>query len=408
MKGKGKFDQHDPSIFLFATIGVLLAGGIVAAAFTLRTDPVSDLVSEGRIISVLYVIEKENQPLSTFVLMSNQETRKAAIFDIPSNVGMLIRQINRVDSISTMYDPSDIASYKSLAQDLLGVEIAFSIVITLEDLGKAVDLLEGVELFIASEVSILDGESPVLFPSAVTRLDGDKAVSFLTYSIAEEDGEAAMLRRQRFFLSFLRRQRELNNELKNPAIAKMYQSFMRTSLSRKSRLRLFDELATIDFDGAIVQFIGGSQRTVSGKALLIPLHDGNQAKDTVRQVLGTLTSPADGFLVDSFLTVEVLNGTAVNGLAGRTAEMLRGLGYDIISVDNADTLDYEKTLIIDRSGDEEQVMRLAKLIRCDNIRFETPAEDSPEEGILLQDLEYNSGITLIIGKDFNGRYVTKN
>jgi hypothetical protein len=102
--------------------------------------------------------------------------------------------------------------------------------------------------------------------------------------------------------------------------------------------------------------------------------------------------------------VEILNGTVENGLAGRTAELFRGFGYDIISTGNADRNDYEQTIIIDRSGIEEAVLSFAEIIHCQNIRYEAlPPE--PDE-VNIQNLDYRSDFTLVLGRDFRGRYVT--
>ena len=248
----------------------------------------------------------------------------------------------------------------------------------------------------------------MLLPSGISRLDGDKAVSFINYQTADEDRDMAVFRRQRFFLGFLKRQAEMNNELKNNAISQLYQSFMQTSLNQRTRTRLFDEFAVMDLDRVNIQVVGGNLREVSGNTLLIPYYDGNLVKEIVRQTLGTLTSPMDGAISDRVFTVEVLNGTSVNGLAGRTAEVLRGFGYDIISISNADHAEYEKTVIIDRSGLEEMAKNFASIIRCINISFEAQNRDNPEDEFAIQNIEYRSDFTLIIGRDFNGRYVIGN
>ena len=403
---KGNFAARDASVFLLVLIVLLLAGGIVFAVYTLRSDPVEEILANDRVISVLYVIEKDRKPLSTFVLMCYHKTGRAALFDIPGELGLLIRRINRVDRIDAVYNPERIPVFENEVENLLGIDIAFSIVINTENLGRAVDLIEGVELFIPAKVELYDGGKPVLFPSGVSRLDGDKAVTYISYSAPDEDREMAVFRRQRFFLGFLKRQAEVNDSLKNPAVSQMYQSFLQTGLSQRARVRLFDEFTGIDMDRVSVQPVGGNPREVSGQMLLIPYYDGNLVKEIVRQALATLTSPTDGSQSDRVYTVEVLNGTSVNGLAGRTAEVLRGFGYDIISIANADHSNYEKTIVIDRSGLEEMVNIFAGIIRCTNISFEAPDR---EEGVsAIQSFEYRSDFTLIIGRDFNGRYVTGN
>jgi len=321
---------------------------------------------------------------------------------------MLIRRINRVDRIDTVYEPDKVNNFKREIELLLGVEIPFSVVINTENLGKAVDLLEGVELFIPSEVRTNINNEPVMFPSGISRFDGDKAVAYISYRLPDEENEMPVFRRQRFFLGFLRRQAELNNSFKNTALSRKYLSFMQTSFNQRAGIRLLNELARMDLERVSIQSIGGNLREVSGNMLLIPFFDGNLAKDVVRQTLAMLTSTAEGIMTDRVFTVEVLNGTTVNGLAGRTAEILRGFGYDIISIGNADHFGYERTLIIDRTGMESMARNFAGIIRCNNINFETPAWENPEFELTMHSYEFRSDFTLIIGRDFNGRYVTGN
>ena len=408
MRIRAPLGGNDASIFLLIAIVLLLAGGIAVAVYTLNSDPVDEILSSDRVISVLYIIEKDQKPLSTYVLMCYPKTRRAAVFDIPGEIGMLIQRIRRVDRIDAVYVPQRVSAFESEIERLLGIDITFTIVINTENLSKAVDLIEGVELFIPSPVNVRDEGGLALFASGLNRLDGDKAVSFISYHAPDEDSEMAVFRRQRFFLGFLRRQAEMNEALKRPAVSQLYQSFLQTSITQRTRIRLLDEFAVMDMDRINIQAVGGNLREVSGQMLLIPSYDGNLVKEYVRQALTTLTNPAEGSLTDRVFTVEVLNGTSVTGLAGRTAEVLRGFGYDIISIGNADHASYERTLIIDRSGIDEMARNFADIIRCTNINFESHNGDNAEGEFAIQNLEYRSDFTLIIGRDFNGRYVIGN
>jgi anionic cell wall polymer biosynthesis LytR-Cps2A-Psr (LCP) family protein len=396
----------DASRFLLALIILLLVAGIVFAIVSLRSNPVDDALANNRIINVLFVIEDNKKPLSTYVLMYYPGTRRAAIFDIPGELGLLLTRINRVDRIDRVYDPSRLGNFQSEVERLLGIEINFSVVITRENLVSMVDLLEGVEIFIPSPVSHKTESQLILFPSGMTVLDGDKAGVYATYSLPDEDRELEVFRRQRFFLGLLNRIIIMNDRLKNPAVAKLYYSFFRTSMNQKTLMRLLDEFAYIDTDRTNIQSVGGNLREVSGQILIIPHWDGNLVKEVVRQTSGTLTRVIEGSMNERSPTVEVLNGTAITGLAGRTAEMLRSFGYDVISIGNAAHSNYEDTIIIHRMEEEGMVRAFADVIRCTNIRREidpnNPAQEQPDN--LTMDMK--ADITLIIGRNFNGRYVT--
>jgi anionic cell wall polymer biosynthesis LytR-Cps2A-Psr (LCP) family protein len=397
--------KGDASVFLLVLIVLLLAGGIVAAVYTLRSDPIDEIMYGDRVITVLYIIEKDGKPLSTFVLLYYGKTQKAAIFDVPGELWVLIRRMNRYDHIDAVYEPGRISAYEIEIERLLGLDISFSIIIGIENLGKAVDIIEGVEVFIPSKVAINDENNMVFFPSGICRLDGDKSKVYVSYTVPNEDREMAIFRRQRFFLGFLKRQAEMNNIFTNREVLKTYLSFMQNNLNQRAKSRLLEEFSRIDMDRINIQTVGGNLREVAGKYQLVPFYDGTLVKDIVRQVLGALTNPADGLHVDRVYTVEVLNGTTVAGLAGRTAEILRGFGYDVISIGNAPHTGYENTMIIDRSGVEGMAEYFAGIIRCKIISQEN-SERENQEG--MQNVEYHSDFTLIIGRDFNGRYVTGN
>jgi len=395
----------DASRFLLALIILLLAVGIVFSVYTFRSNPVEDAVVSNRVINVLFVIEEKKMPVSTYVLMYYPVTKRAAIFDIPEDMGLLITKINLYDRIDKVYDSARIGSYESEIGKLLGVEINFSIIITKDNLVSIVDLLEGVEIFIPSAVSYRADNEVILFPSGMTVLDGDKAGVYATYSLPYEERDMEVFRRQRFFLGFLNRQIQMNERLQNPSLAKVYNSFFRTGMNKRTLMQLFDEFANIDTGRLNIQSVAGDLREISGQMLVIPLWNGNLIKEVVRQTLGTLTREVEDHFSERILTVEVLNGTAVNGFAGKTADMLRNFGYDIISIGNADRNNYDSTVIVNRTGEESMVNAFADLIRCKNIRNEAVSNTDDNSS---QNFEYKADITLIIGRNFDGRYVAGN
>jgi len=399
--------KGDASILLLVLIVFVLIFGIIFSVHTFRSNPIADAIADNRVINVLFVIENDRMPLSTYVLMYYPITKRAAIFDIPGDLGLLIPSINLVDRIDRVYNPGRINSYQNEIERLLGIEINFSIIITKENLVSVVDLLEGIEIFIPSRVFHRDDEEIILFPSGMTVLDGAKASLYATYSLPHEESEMEVFRRQRFFIGYLNRQIQMNENLKNPSAAKMYFSLFRTSMSQRTLMYLFDEFVHIDTDRTNIQSVGGTYREVSGQQLIIPHWDGNLIKEIVRQTMATLTREVEDHLVQRTLTIEVLNGTAVNGLAGRTAEMLRSFGYDVISIGNADRNNYDNTLIIHYSGNDELVNDFAGLIRCTNIRRDALLFDN-EEDMMNQNADLKANLTLIIGRNFNGRFVTSN
>ena len=159
---------------------------------------------------------------------------------------------------------------------------------------------------------------------------------------------------------------------------------------------LFTTVSRIDSQKLIFQKILGNKRILEGKEILFPFYNGKLVRETFQRVLATLARK-DGFGDDLMaIRVEIQNGTTVTGLASRTAQVFESYGYRVASVTNADRNNYEHTSILDRKGDPDAVGKIAELIRCDRIyaRLE-------EEGDQMAD------VTIILGKDFDGRYVQK-
>jgi len=396
----------DASIALLLLIAVLLVIGIGVAVYLLNPDPFQESLADGRPVNVLFVIENEGKPLSSYVLMFSAETKRSAIIDVPGSLGLIIPQINRMDRIDAVYDSRRIGPFQTEVERLLGIDMAFSIVITLENLGRITDLLQGVEIFIPSLVEIFQDEL-ILFPSGVNALDGDKAILYLSYELPEESRELSNFRRQRFFLGFLRRLGQQSQFLHNSEVTRLFQSYISTAMNQRTLLRLIDEFSGIDTERVNIQTVGGDERDNAGQLLIFPHMNGALIRDIVRQNQVILVQPPGSYFIDRVFTVEILNGTTQTGLAGRTAELFRGFGYDIISIGNADRNDYERTLIIDRSGYREMAVAFGDIIRCSNIRFDDPEQAELDHDFIIQSFVYRADFTIILGRDFNGRIVTE-
>ncbi|MCL2880917.1 MAG: LytR family transcriptional regulator, partial [Treponema sp.] len=67
--------KFEASAFFLLAIVILLSAGVVTAVFLLRSDPVEEALSVDRVINMLFVIEKDNKPLSSYVLMYYPATK---------------------------------------------------------------------------------------------------------------------------------------------------------------------------------------------------------------------------------------------------------------------------------------------------------------------------------------------
>ena len=95
-------------------------------------------------------------------------------------------------------------------------------------------------------------------------------------------------------------------------------------------------------------------------------------------------------LEPSPIRIQVLNGGAKGGLAGRTGKWLEKNGYDVKDIGNADRSDYRYSQIIDRSGNLTAARELASLLGI--------KEEQIKRLKLIPEPEFD--LTLILGRDY--------
>jgi hypothetical protein len=92
--------------------------------------------------------------------------------------------------------------------------------------------------------------------------------------------------------------------------------------------------------------------------------------------------------VPAGIRVEVLNGSGRNKVAKKVATVLRDKGFDVVNIDNAESSDFSKTVVVDRvSSDMRYARLLARKIGCGEVTAQ------PDPSLFLE-------VTVIIGRDW--------
>lgn len=380
------------SVLLLVIIGIL-AGMIVFLFASLRSDAVGMAMKSDRILNIAVIIEKDGKPVSTQLFLFYPSNGRAALLDVPAETGLIIKTLNRVDRIDVLYDRRRPRAYVDEIAGLLSTEIPYWIAIDEKGLGSLVDLMEGLEVFVPSPVE-LAGPPRISLPSGALVLDGDKAAQFAFYQDSNESDSDLIARRQKLFQSLVRRIGEKAEWATRRDVFPAVRRTIRSNLGDDSLRGLFTELAKMDSDRLMLQKVTGVYRDVDGKHLLFPHYDGELVQDIVKQTLNALSSSGQSSPADKIFTIEILNGTPIKGLAKKAAEIFQSFGYDVISVDNAEKEDYDKTQVIDHFSNPDAVKSIADVIRCKaTSRLSAASADSAA-----------ADFTIILGKDFNGRY----
>ncbi|MBQ9538477.1 MAG: LCP family protein [Treponema sp.] len=392
------FSREQKSAAFIMFIMVIVVMVVVRIALSLTHDPVAEKLKKDQVVKVLFVIQgKGGEALTSDVFLYYPASKKGAVIDIPGNTGAIWKSLGRVDRIDVIYRDKGMAAYVDEIEDLLGLEIPFSIGIGADDFGRLADYLGGLPVFIPDPVDMPDGSGGRwLLPSGAVKLDGEKLSDYMNYLLEDEDKSAREERRLAAFISLLTAFKEHRPDILDKNNFSYYSSCMNGNVDGDGLHELLDLVTDFDTNFLTTQSVLGSERLVDGQKLIFPFLNGQLVKDVVKQKVRMLIAQ-DSQDNRRVYVLEVLNGTYQQGLARNASILLENAGYNIFRVGNADRMDYEHTVIINHIGNEEAARTLGDFISCYNmIDEEIDLDDNKDEDV---------DFTVILGGDWDGRYV---
>jgi hypothetical protein len=199
-------------------------------------------------------------------------------------------------------------------------------------------------------------------------MDGAAALRFVR--TRHSDSDIGRMRRQLQFLMAMRDQALRINVLpKVPSLISQFRDSVKTDLSANEAISLARVASQVDSERIVARAIDESMvtrwTTPGGADVLVPKRD--EIKKVVDQVFYAAATP--GAVVQEAIPaaaptpirlqgaeaeraqaegarIEVLNGTAKDDLAVQTADYLRELGYNVVSVGDAGRQDYKETVLV--------------------------------------------------------------
>jgi len=391
--------RHEKSYLFIIGIVIILIVLSVVLFFALQTDPIANVLENNQLLNVLFILQEDGKPLFTDVLIYYPESERGALFNIPGDTGLIIKSLDRVDRIDAVYREKGIETYKTEIESLTGIEIPFTIEMSVEQFSVLTDLLGGLNVFIPSPIDVVNGETRHILPSGSVDLDGEKMISYISYVNEEESIDNVQERMESAMVAFLHSLNKKATFVLNKSVFPIVSRNLKSNIDKKALYKLIEFISEIDSERLVPQTISGKRRNVDGQTLLFPDYNGELIKEVFKQTMISIAS-AGGTANDRVYVLEIQNGTSQQGLARNTGGLLQSYGYDVLSMINAEH-DYDKTEIIDHIGNPKVAQAIADIIRCKNIITEEASTDvnSIESDDSLVDF------TIILGRDFNGRYV---
>lgn len=271
--------------------------------------------------------------------------------------------------------------------DLSGIPIDHYLEVRFLGFRDIVDSVGGVEMCL--EAPIADADAGIDLPAGCQVLDGRDALGFVR--VRKIDSDLERIKRQQRFLG------NLANEILAPSTLLNPVRLFRTAGEVGSALRADDGLGVVGLGR-----IGWGMRSLAageaafhtvpvtgasaGGASVLVAEEGTAAELFAAFRNGSILGTGGSQVAPEDVSVRVLNGAGVSGLASRTAEELSAVGFDVIGIGNADAT--ERTSVLHPPGAEDEAQLLAE-------RFGTAASIEPAV-TSSSDVDV---VTLVLGRD---------
>ncbi|MCL2294405.1 MAG: LCP family protein [Spirochaetes bacterium] len=404
MRGKNK--GIDRNLIFLSLIFVIIIFTVVFIFRQLRSDEFMIRMEKNDYIAISFNIGSGNSLLFSKLLIISPDTYRAAIFNIPANNRTLIGSLSRIERLDTLFDFKRPERMIRQIESLTNIPVDFYINIEPNNLIKIVDLLFGLELFVANPVEIINENEMILLPSGSNVLDGRKVLTFLTANSSNENNPELIGRWHKFLQAFIKKTAEESVFLANRDAFNRFYSLLSTDMNRKAFRSFISVLGNINTERVILQRVLGDRRTVDNQVLLFPYQDGNLLRETIERTLFLLKSEDAISGEEAIVRIEILNGTNIQGLAARTSHIFITHGFDVVSVGNAGRNNYERTVVIAQGTHVTSAGKVAAVIRCTNIEIsDEPAITIAGEDNTIFSPANRADVTVILGRDFDGRFV---
>ena len=388
---------NNKTIAFLSIIGLIVIINIIYISLLLQKDPFTVKLKENSQVNILFIVSDESQLKFIELLMYNPKTKKGGLFYIPPNLATKIEKINLYNSIAFLYKRNNGEVIRKKLESILNLPIHFYIELTYENVSRLVDLIEGLEVFITNPLDEVINNERILLPAGSVTLDGDKIIQYINYELNGENALEVANRKHSFIKALLRKlgTPQINNFILSDKAFNMINKCFNTNLGSLALRSFYSEIKNLDANQFVTQLVLGKLTKVEGidSLILFPFFEGELMRASLKQISETIANEAAVTEDALHIRLEILNGTPVEGLAERSKILFESYGIDVFTYTNADNSNYEKTLIIDRKGKAKAAEKIAEIIKCkpENIKTQIAEEASVD-------------ITIILGKDFDGRY----
>ena len=368
-------------------ISIVVVSAIIIGALN-SADRITDALDEEGNLHILMTLEDNTELVSSQLLVYNVRTKRAALLDLPTYLGVIIDEDNSLDRIDRLYNSGFLQEYQMEVENFAQTAIDFHIRFFVSRIEQLVDLLGGIRLFVLDDFS--DDQQ---LPSGDVVYDGRKALEYTTIVAALDDEDNRSERLQSFMVRVLLTVANKAQFITHPDVMRYFQDYIQSDARRRDLRNFLFRLNSVEDELMSVWTTQGDLRGVlidnQRELLLFPTSA--WIETTVNQISIFVSGESDAQVENRGIRIEILNGTTTGGLARRTKLLFEQYGFEVVRIGNYEDADIEQTLILNRSRATNYTRSVAEVINATNI-VNLPLVENPDV----------IDVTIVLGADFDG------
>ena len=339
------------------------------------------------------------------VLRIDPESERASVLSFPRDLWVSIAGTGAKQRINTAFSRGPDVLVATLQQNF-GIPIQHFVEVDFVGFKGLVDAVGGVPVYFENPAR--DKNTGLNIPVAgCVNLNGDQALAYARsrhYEYRSGDrwrtdgtGDLGRISRQQ---DFIRRTlvKAVARGVRNPIVLNelidvgIRNVTVDSGLSARDLIRLGNRFRELDPSKIDMYTVPITPTSINGAAVLLMQEEAAQPVLDVFRGLPTETGdgtaePPAPTVPASTVQVQVLNGAGIRGLASQTSESLAAIGFEVIDPGDADSTQYERTVIRYAKGQEGAARTVAAYL-------DSGAELQPVNEVATGD------VVVILGRDF--------
>jgi LCP family protein required for cell wall assembly len=389
---KSEFDWVS-ILLIFLAIGIIV--GAIYFLFYFRESKVAVLIESNSILSTLIVETNGEKTEALYLGFYNPETHKVGVIVMPENTRLKVDYEDKpvYDSIEKMYHRGGMNIVRSTIEGITGNSFDYYLAYDVVDVERFVDLLEGIALSIPNSLNYTDVENKIFIKirKGDFTLDGAKARELLLYKYGQHGQEQRMANHRLLLEALVLRAEDIGELLHNRRVISRVLKDADTNFSIKDLRVLVGEMNKVNSSRILFLRMFGKNTVIQDTMYITPIENGRWLTDRIAN-LKKFISDEGPAPIDDEISIEILNGSGNPGQAQGLRNSFLEYGFNVVHFGNALRNDYENTIVIDRVGNPALAKKVADIINCKEVYTRV-------DKTLLVD------VTIIIGNDFEGKYV---